>query len=440
MATAPAIYVIANQSTARLRYIVDLLFGQLLDQTAKVVPLHQLDQVPADGVVINYTQEFLPRAILHIPPEGLLYEKEIRSSSPPLSWADGMPRLFPMEQLESLGFDILSAAFYHASGYAYYQSSAFDDHQRHDEASLFPFQHNLQAYPYVHHYAGHLAENINPHMDETMTLPSPDWHLTWDIDNPWAYRHRGLWNQLKGIGGDMKNRGIKSLFHRLQTLSGFRMDPYYTFHLMRKYSPASKTTFFCLINGSTKWDSPYKASNPAYQGFICDLRDAGYEVGLHPSYNAGFKPALLKQEKQALEAVLGQPVTHSRQHFLRYRIPDTFRHYQEQGILQDFSLTPIRQGGFVTGMARPYPWFDLYQNEPQDLMLHPTMVMDRTLQLYQALSPAEGLRELRDYQERCYQAGGIFTILLHNETLSEEGDWAGWQAPLLEWLAEQDHA
>ena len=435
---ADSLYIVAATVTARLTYAAELLFGTLLSLPVKVVPLAELDQIPEDALIINYTHTYLSRACLHIPPEGLLHETGLRTAPPALSWDKSLPRLFPMEQLESLGFDVLSAAFYLATGYAFYQQKGRDAHQRHEEAGLYTVQEGLHSQPYVHWYASHLAGKINPFLQTGVTLPHAGIHFTWDIDNPWAYRHRGLWQQFKGVAGDLKNRGLQSLGRRLQTLAGFRLDPFFTFPLIREVGPVDQTTVFCLMNGNSQWDGFYKASNPAYQRLIRDLRDDGYEVGLHPSYKAGFQPALLKQEKLNLEAILGHPVNHNRQHFLRYRLPDSFHAYQAQGITQDFSLCPVQQCGFLTGMARPYPLFDPNLNKPVGLTVHPTMVMDRSLQQYQGLTPEEGLHTIRDYQARSDRAGGIFTILLHNETLSNEGGWEGWQAPLLEWMAEQN--
>ncbi len=434
MANYPNIFVVASAVTPRLTYTVKLLFENLLQQKAQVISKEAFKHLPADAYFINYTDQHLPDALLHIPPEGLLAETHVRKAYPPLNWVSGIPRLFPLEQLESLGFDLLSAAFYLASAYAYYQTNATDDHQRHDENALFTFQRELSDYPYVHHYAGYLAERLRPQLPYALSLPGPDVHITWDIDHAWAYRHRGLWKQLRGIGGDLKHRGLSGLSQRAQTLAGFQLDPFFTFPLIEKHSPKTCTTFFFPINGTSKWDSPYKASNTAYQSLIKDIRDSGFDIGLHPSYYAGFYPNLLKQEKQQLATILGKPITQSRQHFLRYRIPDTFKALETEGIEHDYSLTPISSNGFLTGMARPYTWFDLSENQQGALTLQPTMVMDRSLRTYQGLTPAEGVQQLETIKERCWDSGGTFTVLLHNETLSNQGEWAGWQEHLLDWL------
>jgi hypothetical protein len=430
------LYVISPAITPRLTYTVSLLFEELLQQPAKAIPEDERRTLPADAWVLNYTDQPMPEGLLHIPPEGLLTETHIRDEPPALAWVEGFPRLFPLERLDSLGFDILSAAFYLASGYAFYQTEAKDEHGRYDEQALFPVQQELHKHPWVHHYAEHLARHLAAATGHRPRLPVADYQLTWDIDRPWAYRHQGLLRQLRGSLGDIRHSGITTMLERWQTLAGFRLDPFYTYALIRQYSAPAKTTCFFLINGRTRYDSLYSAQHKGYQKLILDLREEGFSIGLHPSYQTMLKPALLHQEKAQLEAILQQPVTQSRQHFLRYQFPDTFRTLAAAGIQQDASLCPVTTTGFLIGMARPFLWFDLTENQPSSLTLHPTMAMDRSLQQYQCLTPEAAVDELHRLQERSRGAGGVFTALLHNETLSNRHEWAGWQAPLLSWLSQ----
>lgn len=435
MTDPSTIYVVSSGVTPRLTYTVALLFDNLLQQKSEVVEEATYPELPEQAWVINYTNQHLAGALLHIPPEGLLAENQIRQEAPPFTVMEGFPRLFPLEQLDSLGFDILSAAFYLASGYAFYQSDAKDEHGRHDEQALFTVQQNLHTYPWVHHYADYLAQKLAQATGKKLSLPKADYHLTWDIDRPWAYRHQGFLRQLKGSIGDLRHFGVSTMLERWQTLAGLKLDPFFTYPLISQYSPPAKTTCFFLINGKTPYDSFYNAQNEAYQKLIKDLQEEGFGLGLHPSYQAGMKPTLLKREKAQLEGILKQEITVSRQHFVRYQFPETFRNILDAGIKQDYSLCPIGTSGFLMGMARPFHWFDLSANQTQPLILQPTMVMDRSLQQYQGLRPEEGMDQLQLFHERTRQAGGIFTLLLHNETISNHYGWEGWQKPLLEWLA-----
>lgn len=436
MTDSSPIYVVSSFITPRLAYVLNLLFEELLHQPAKAILRDELEALPADAWIVNYTDQPVPGALLHIPPEGLLAEKHVRKKQPVLSWIDGFPRLFPLEQLDSVGFDILSAAFYLASGYTYYQTEARDEHGRYDEQALFPVKEGLHRHPWVHHYADHLARCLEAATGYRPQLPAADYHLTWDIDRPWAYRHQGFLRQLRGSIGDVRHYSLTTMLERWQTLAGFKLDPFYTYALIRQYSQPAKTTCFFLINGQTRHDSLYTAQNEAYQKLMVDLREEGFSLGHHPSYQTMLKPALLQQEKAQLEAILQQRVTRSRQHYLRYQFPETFQGLVEAGIEQDASLCPVTTTGFLMGMARPFWWFDLTANQRQSLILQPTMAMDRSLQQYQRLTPEAAIDQLRQLHERSQGAGGVFTLLLHNETLSNRHEWAGWQEPLLSWLSQ----
>jgi hypothetical protein len=83
-------------------------------------------------------------------------------------------------------------------------------------------------------------------------------------------------------------------------------------------------------------------------------------------------------------------------------------------------------------MAVAYPWYDLKREEETPLLLHPTMVMDRTLEKYMGLDPESARDKAAELVDRTKEVGGTFTLLLHNESLSESDEWKGWRMPLME--------
>jgi hypothetical protein len=85
-------------------------------------------------------------------------------------------------------------------------------------------------------------------------------------------------------------------------------------------------------------------------------------------------------------------------------------------------------------MAVPYYWFDLLADTPSPLLRWPAMIMDRTLQQYMQLSPAEALARMQTLLATTCEAGGVFTLLLHNDSLSESGEWQGWRPAIREMI------
>ena len=114
-------------------------------------------------------------------------------------------------------------------------------------------------------------------------------------------------------------------------------------------------------------------------------------------------------------------------HFLKYKPGETFRQLAAIGIAREYSVCPKTTSGFPTGMAIPYPWFDLEKKKESNLWIHPAQVMDRALQRYEKLTPEEAEREILRMIEAVKAVNGNFILILHNETFSENGDWLGWK-------------
>ena len=53
--------------------------------------------------------------------------------------------------------------------------------------------------------------------------------------------------------------------------------------------------------------------------------------------------------------------------------------------------------------------------------------MDRSLQQYIHLSPEKALVEIKKIIDITFEFNGLFTILFHNDSLSETAEWKGWK-------------
>lgn len=428
------IHLVTASFSPRLEYVAQILFEQLLGVDFQLVNWEEATILPASAITLNYT-EYPIEGALAIPNCGLLAEDDIREAEPSIDWQDNFPLLFPMSNEGPVKFDLLAAAFYLASGYTYYQVCQKDEHERYKEANLFTFKQGLYHHPWVHHYAFYLADCLKAFSSEIfVNYPQPDFEATWDIDNPWAFQNKSAYRQFLGSLKDGLTLNGQQLKKRFRVLTGQEADPFATYDFIKSHSPTEKTTMFFLVNGNSPYDGYFDLNHEAYRHLIQSFSEAGYPIGIHPSY-ATFKDySLISQEKSMLEECLGQSVTHSRQHFLKFDFPTTFEYLVAAGINHDYSLCPIQEGGFLTGMAMPYHWFNLRTNEATSLQLHPTMVMDRTLQRYKGFSPETAYQYLNDLAYRTFQARGKFLILLHNETVSEFREWKGWQSVFREFF------
>src|SRR5690606_21964949 len=114
---------------------------------------------------------------------------------------------------------------------------------------------------------------------------------------------------------------------RIDVLTKRKEDPFdvyewlYALHLKFGLQPY----YFFLVAGSPgEYDKNVDPHHAEMQELI-RYHAAGYNVGVHPSWQSGDNIALLGEEIATLEHIIGRKVIHSRQHYIRFSLPDTYR-------------------------------------------------------------------------------------------------------------------
>ena len=115
-------------------------------------------------------------------------------------------------------------------------------------------------------------------------------------------------------------------------------------------------------------------------------------------------------------------------HYVKYRLPETYRIALKLGIRHEYSTLAPHANGFLHGMCVPFPWYDFEAEAQTSLILHPTIAMDRTHQRYLQQSPTEAAAELTQLIETVKRYDGEFVWLLHNEIISDFAEWKGWRS------------
>ncbi|MEM6629278.1 MAG: polysaccharide deacetylase family protein [Bacteroidota bacterium] len=374
---------------------------------------------------------------LCIPNAGLLDKTDIS----PQKFAiirEKIPYLFsfPTTDAYRFPFDIFSAVFYLATEYEKWADPVFDSHGRYKETAYESYKQKWYTYPLVHLYAEHLWEFIQaqfPRLERSHRHFTVQ--FTFDIDHPWKFLQKPLSLQIGGMGKDLLKGNLPQIQERLGTWIS-RKDPNQCFEIILKHFPPEWTHFFFLIARNSPYDGRFTHTHRAYVELIRTIAAKGFSTGIHPSYTSYLDSSRIERETQHLQGILKYPTSHSRQHFLRYRHPETFQFLLQAGIKAEYSLVNYETGGFRTGMALPYPWFDLSTNQETSLMLHPTHLMDVTLPQYLALEPEAGIAYAMKWVEATQQVGGEFVLLMHNDTLSNSGMWKGWREAWLGFVGE----
>jgi hypothetical protein len=413
--------------TPRVTYTFALL-AELWGLTAYELRVDGEELPPGPRLAYGLT----PRAdAVTVPCLGLLLEEAPRTTQLPWRWGPaGELEVCPLEAGAGefdCSFDLPAAVFALASGYESAVQAHLDAHGRYDLAAYPSAAWGLDRTPWVHLWAEGLWARLAQRFPGLpRQRPSYQAQLTVDIDAPWKHRHKGplvmLGGLLRAVG---RGRGAEVQERLRAWLLG--QDPYQTFDQLIPLMPPAQSTFFCLLARHSPHDGRFTWQHGPYQALLRQLADEGYPLGLHPSYTSYLNADQIATEAGHLQQLLDRPVTRSRQHFLRYRLPDTYRALLAAGITDDYTLCRYDRGGFPHGMARPFLWFDLTANAATTLTLHPSILMDRTLQQYLGLSPTEAVAHARGLIDTTRAVGGTFTLLLHNDSLSESGEWRGWR-------------
>jgi hypothetical protein len=180
-----------------------------------------------------------------------------------------------------------------------------------------------------------------------------------------------------------------------------------------------KSVFYFKASKSGRYDSGYSPEWNWVKEIITSLRNQGFEIGLHPGYQTLDDFEILMQEKKRFDEILGVKSYGGRQHYLRFRVPDTWRFWEEAGFSYDSSMGYHDHEGFRCGTCFPYHPFDLIDDREMNIMEIPLIVMEGSLAEYRGMPAEQGEQKILELARRSYEVGGVFTLLWHNTSLEK---------------------
>lgn len=408
----------AQQSSNRLFYTVSLVLSEIL---ALDVIFTQSKDIFINSNIpkVNFSDTTFDNNEIYIKPHPLIFENKISFYG------------FNRETFGDL--DVFSRIFYLVSRYEEYIAppSVFDTHNRFPASASLSKKLDILYQPIVNEWAMELKKSIHqkyPLLE--IGKPHYEFQPTYDIDQAWAFKNKGYERNIGGFLKDTIKGKITSAARRVGALVGVINDPEFNFDYMETLHKRHNLDpiFFWLLGDHGEFDKNIDWQNKRLQSLIRRIAQK-YRVGIHPSYQSNWDFSILKMEKERLENIKNTPppIKRSRQHFLKLRFPETYHNLLKAGILEDYSMGYADDIGFRAGIATPFYWYDLENEQATSLKIHPFAVMEVTLQQYLQLSPDEAFEKVKPLIAATKAVGGTFSTLWHNSTLSNIEEWEGWR-------------
>jgi len=185
------------------------------------------------------------------------------------------------------------------------------------------------------------------------------------------------------------------------------------------YPPRRKTIYDAVYAGDDR--CRFRGRTRKVREIARELREEGFDVGLHAGYASATDLDALRYEKRIIEEYIGGDVVSCRQHYLHWDVGTTPRIQSEAGILVDSTVGFNRNVGFRAGTALPYRLFDLAADEPLNVIEVPLIIQESPLLATNALELDGSLAQktMKDLFDCVAETGGVVTLLFHPHSLAQ---------------------
>ncbi|MDR2010073.1 MAG: polysaccharide deacetylase family protein [Bacteroidales bacterium] len=411
---------------SRIKFAAEVCFKHIYKTTYKITT-DLVEFEKSDAPCFWYAKEKVSEK------PGIVADKMMLDSSiigsPGRSVFNDIITLFPTESNMLPPFDLFASVFWYVTRmeeYNYYSEDV--DHRFFSKMSIGN-KIDILNKPIVNIWIKLYVDELQKlYPDLTFDKPSFKYIPSIDVDSAFMFRHKGFIRNAGGLLKDIFKNNFKNVTKRIRVVSRREADPWFCFdkinELHKKYD--LKPSYFFLVGKYSRLDKNISPRNKSMKKLIHNLSKDDYTIGLHPSYKGNKNRKSWKKELKILKNITNNDIFSSRQHYVFVSFPKTYQNLIKLGIKRDFSMLYPDLPGFRLGTTVPVPFFDLSTNERTDLWLYPTMIMDVSLLKYQKLTIENAIKECLGIINYTKEYGGTLITLWHNESLSEYGQWQGW--------------
>jgi hypothetical protein len=423
--------IFCPQESARFTYILNELLVRRMGITYTITD-NESYFLKSSALKLNYSLNVYPNCV-NIPMCSLLFEQTVAAQDIQVHAHNKWLHVFfeldvevPVslhEKYTLLPFDLFAASFYLLSRYEeLLPKRSTDLHGRFEAKNSLAVQNEFIHLPLIDCWMEELKLQILEHFPTIQFKQHQIKFInTIDIDFVYQFKALTLYNKLKkSIGFVFRNQlsQVKNVWFPLDP------DPYDTYsQLMLSHV---ETLFFVLMANGTKHDKNIHLNSQEFHNLLKRLNQS-FQLGVHPSIQSHRFPKQTQKEIEHLSTIIQKQIQISRQHFLKFKWPDTFRKLSEAGIKEDYSMAYPDVLGFRAATAFPFKAFDCKNNCELNILIHSPCVMDVTLKNQLKHTPDEAIDEVKKLQHNVAKVGGEFIGIWHNSSFDEYQGWRNWE-------------
>lgn len=406
------------QPTNRLVFILDFIFNGYTNLAWRTTNNQQAFE-DFIGPKINYSTVHFSTSKLNIVPTGLIEQTALISIVSTVEWINDLPIIYPVNASSNISiwpFDLFSAIFFLLTRYEEYNNPVKDQFGRFPATESLAFKHGFLHLPIVDIWLQQLVENIAANYTH-LHFPAKkiQVNFTYDIDTAYAYKGRNTARQIGAIGKDIIGFKMARLANRMAVLCGLAKDPSDSYEYIFQTS-INPIFFFLLAQKLSRYDRNINPASKVFLKLVNKVKDH-FPIGIHPSFYSSVQPQKLADEIKMLTKIGGSAIDKSRQHYLKFTMPSTYRELIKNGIKEDYSMGFAEMPGFRAGTATPFYFFDIEKNEKTILKIFPCCIME-TMFRHEAIMPLkEALPYFIKYFEAVRKVNGHFICIWHNDSL-----------------------
>lgn len=424
--------------TSRLRYIVGFISKELFDEEI-LITSDAAEYARYPLARLNYSDHAISDDDFFIRRTPLLFQEGIEPQLIECFDLNYHKAFFETEG--DFSFDVLAASFYLLSRYEEYLPHEKDEYGRFAHTGSLAYREGFLNIPLVNIWLREFKTALTrKYPTLRFRYPSFKFIPTYDIDMAYSYLHKGWKRNMAGLLRSLIKGEWTRLVERVRVLRRRQQDPFDAYEWLDSlhlYCRMKAYYFFLVAGRPQGLDKNIAPDEKAMQELVRYHASGAYRVGLHPSWQSGDEEMLLKEEVEWMECMTEEPVSRSRQHYIRLTLPQTYRRLVKVGIVQDFSMGYGSINGFRASVASSFYWYDLEKEAATELRIFPFCFMDANAFYEQKYTAGQAMNELMHYYHLIRKVNGLMITIWHNSFLGSDPQFAGWREVYETFLREE---